>query len=609
MAKTKTIQTMRTLRFFWRNASKYPALLWSLALLVPVIVVIGDFLLPYITAQVLARISTGAYDHLHLWASFGPQLVLYAVGALFSGIIGWRVALWLTARLEVDVVRDVNRRVFAHLIDMSASFHANRFAGSLVSQTNKLAGAYIRLADAIIFSLAPLIISIIATVVILAPRAPGYVAVLLVISLAYIVGTIYFFKDVSVASAAEAGAQNRQTGYLADSLTNVSAIKTFAAIASERARYGLINDEVRGAGLRTVSALIRRQNFAAVLTQGLRVAALFLAIIGVGLFKADIATIFLIVTYTDTLAVNLWQFQSVLRQYNRALGDSHDMIEILQIKPGIKDPTRPEVSRMTAGDIVFKDMTFTHGENDDPLFTELNLHIRPGEKIGLVGRSGSGKTTLTRLLLRFADLDSGHIAIDGQNITSVTQDDLRRAISYVPQEPLLFHRTLRENIAYGKPDATEAEIQRATQRAHADEFIDKLPHGFDTLVGERGIKLSGGQRQRVAIARAMLKDAPILALDEATSALDSESERLIQSALWSLMEGRTAIVIAHRLSTIARMDRIVVLEDGEIIEDGTHAQLLAAGGQYATLWSHQSGDFIEEDDPAEPGPQPAPARV
>lgn len=591
---------MRTLRFFWDHAVRYPGKVWTLGLLVPTLVVVSDFLLPYIVAQVLARISTGNYDHQNIWASFGPQLALYAVGAILSGIIGWRVAMWITANLEVNVARDISRRVFAHLMDMSASFHANRFAGSLVSQNNKLIGAYMRLADAITFNLAPLIISIIATVVILAPRAPVYVAILLIISIAYLVGTIYFSGAVSAASAAEAGSQNRQTGYLADSLTNVSAIKTFAAISSERDRYGKINNEVREAGLRTVTALIKRQNYASALTQSLRIAALFIAIIGVGVFKADIATIFLMVTYTGTLASNLWQFQSVLRQYNRALGDSHDMIEILQIKPGIKDPAVPEPSRMTAGDIVFSDTTFTHGENDEPLFSGLNLHIRPGEKIGLVGRSGSGKTTLTRLLLRFANLDSGHIAIDGQNIAHVTQDDLRRAISYVPQEPLLFHRTLRENIAYGKPDATEEEIVRATKRAHAHEFIEKLPKGYDTLVGERGIKLSGGQRQRVAIARAMLKDAPILALDEATSALDSESERLIQSALWSLMEGRTAIVIAHRLSTIARMDRIVVLEDGAIIEDGTHAQLLAAGGQYASLWSHQSGDFIAEDDAAEP---------
>jgi ATP-binding cassette subfamily B protein len=197
-------------------------------------------------------------------------------------------------------------------------------------------------------------------------------------------------------------------------------------------------------------------------------------------------------------------------------------------------------------------------------------------------------------LLRFSDIDTGAIVIDGQNITTITQDDLRQQIAYVPQEPLLFHRSIHENIAYGKPEATEAEVRDAAEKANALEFIEKLPQGFETLVGERGVKLSGGQRQRIAIARAILKDAPILVLDEATSALDSESERLIQAALWELMKGRTAIVIAHRLSTIQRMDRIVVLDNGVIIEEGSHNQLLKQNGTYAKLWAHQSGGFIEE---------------
>ncbi len=218
----------------------------------------------------------------------------------------------------------------------------------------------------------------------------------------------------------------------------------------------------------------------------------------------------------------------------------------------------------------------------------------PGQKVGLVGHSGSGKTTLTRLLLRFSDVDKGTVSIDDQDISAITQASLRRAIAYVPQEPLLFHRSLRENIAYGRPDATDKQIREAARKAHALEFIDKLSSGLDTMVGERGVKLSGGQRQRIVIARAILKDAPILVLDEATSALDSESEQLIQASLAELMKGRTTVVIAHRLSTIQKMDRIIVLEDGKIIEDGSHASLLAKKGTYAGLWAHQSGGFIEE---------------
>ncbi|HPD99403.1 MAG TPA: ATP-binding cassette domain-containing protein, partial [Candidatus Saccharibacteria bacterium] len=227
-----------------------------------------------------------------------------------------------------------------------------------------------------------------------------------------------------------------------------------------------------------------------------------------------------------------------------------------------------------------------------PLFTDFNVSMKAGQKVGLVGPSGGGKSTITKLLLRMMDVTSGEISIDGQNITDVAQDELRNVIAYVPQEPILFHRTLKENIAYGHPQATQQQIIAAAKAAHADEFIALLPKGYDTLVGERGVKLSGGQRQRVAIARAMLKNAPILLLDEATSALDSDNEQLIQKALWSLMNNRTAIVIAHRLSTIQKMDRILVIDNGIIIEDGTHETLLQQNGLYASLWAHQSGGFV-----------------
>ena len=249
---------------------------------------------------------------------------------------------------------------------------------------------------------------------------------------------------------------------------------------------------------------------------------------------------------------------------------------------------------MHHGAVEFRDVTFTHNGADDALFNSFNLSIKPGEKVGLVGHSGSGKTTFTRLLLRFSDIRRGEICIDGQNIATVTQDDLHESIAYVPQEPLLFHRSIAENIRYGRLNASANDIAKAAKDAHATEFIDKLPSGYDTLVGERGVKLSGGQRQRIAIARAMIKNAPILVLDEATSALDSESEVLIQAALWKLMEGRTAIVIAHRLSTIQKMDRIIVLDDGKIVEQGSHKELITENGVYAKLWAHQSGGFIEE---------------
>lgn len=225
-----------------------------------------------------------------------------------------------------------------------------------------------------------------------------------------------------------------------------------------------------------------------------------------------------------------------------------------------------------------------------------DLEVRPGEKVGVVGYSGSGKTTLTKLLLRFMDVTDGGIFLNNTNVRDLRQADLRRHISYVPQEPLLFHRSIRENIAYAAPDASDKDILAAAKAAYISEFVDDLPEGYDTIVGERGIKLSGGQRQRVAIARALLKNAPILVLDEATSALDSESEQYIQKALWKLMKNRTAIVVAHRLSTIQKMDRIVVMDKGKVVDIGTHTELLKREGIYAKLWAHQSGGYLGADD-------------
>lgn len=271
------------------------------------------------------------------------------------------------------------------------------------------------------------------------------------------------------------------------------------------------------------------------------------------------------------------------------------MTEILLENKEITDTSHAKNLKVSKGAINVDAIDFAYSDaKDEGIFTKLSLSIPGGQKVGIVGPSGGGKSTLTRLLLRFDDVTDGAITIDGSNVREVAQESLRKSISYVPQEPLLFHRSIKENIAYGKPDASMTEIEAAAKRAYADIFIEKLPNKYDTIVGERGVKLSGGQRQRIAIARAILKDAPILILDEATSALDSESEAYIQRALTSLMKKRTAIVIAHRLSTIQKMDRIIVLDEGAIVEDGTHKQLAKQNGLYATLWAHQSGGFIEE---------------
>lgn len=583
-----------TIRLFLHHAFRYKRYAVTLLVTTLITVVVMNYVQPYIQALILDKISRGAYDQNNLWGSFDTELIWYAITTVMTAIVGWRVNIWLIWSLEMRVLRDIAQRVFDHLMSLDANFHANRFGGSLVSQTNKLIGSYIRFADATIFNLYTLLISMIATLVILGPRVPIYAFTLVALSVLFIIGTVFLSKKVRDTNRRQAEQESRQTGQLADSITNIMAIKSFAAEEHESKRYWQEATKTKEATRESMIATTYRETFSSVLTSAIGVSALVIAVFGTRYFGANIATLFLIVTYTGLIGMRLWDFQQVLRQFNRALGDASDMVKILQLKPSVLDPETPEPSRIHRGRIEFKNVTFTHPGKTRPLFKNLDLTIKPGEKVGLVGHSGSGKTSFTSLLLRFIDVDSGEISIDGQDIRSITQHDLRTHITYVPQEPLLFHRSLAENIAYSRPEASQREIEAIAKMASAHDFIVELPEKYDTLVGERGVKLSGGQRQRVAIARSMLKNAPVLVLDEATSALDSESEVLIQDALWKLMEGRTAIVIAHRLSTIQKMDRIVVMDKGKIVEQGSHKDLLRQKGAYARLWSHQSGGFIEE---------------
>ena len=303
--------------------------------------------------------------------------------------------------------------------------------------------------------------------------------------------------------------------------------------------------------------------------------------------------IVLVQMYVFTAFELVWNIGRNMRRIMEAVANAQEMIEIFETPVEVQDVQYPQKCQIARGAMDIKNITFGYTK-DANVFENFSLSIAPGEKVGLVGHSGSGKSTITKLLLRFADVERGEILIDGQNIAHIKQDDLRRNISYVPQEPMLFHRSLAENIAYAKPNATQEEIVQAAKKAHAHEFIVQLKDGYDTLVGERGVKLSGGERQRVAIARAMLKDAPILILDEATSALDSVSERHIQKAFETLMQDKTTIVIAHRLSTIQKMDRIIVFDKGHIVEEGAHDNLLSKRGTYFTFWQEQTAQVLDD---------------
>ena len=554
--------------------------------------VVTIFVGPLIIAQLLNIIQ---HNQLHNAKNLWTLIALYGASELWSSVIGWRLVLYLAWTFETAMQRDLYARCFSKLTNQTLFFHSNKFGGSLVSQTNKLVGAVESFWDTIIWSVLPLVVSLVGSIIVLSTLLWQYALFLLIFSIVFSLVVYYGSKPMAKLTKKEAKASNKLNGQLADVISNVLAVKSSGAEATEQKFFTKTVNSWRNSSLDVMRGFLKVSTIYSSINMVIKIGAIAFAVYTAQNDLVSVASVYLIITYTGSVAHELWNMNGIMRNYNRIIGNANDMVEILQTPTTLIDKSSSKLE-VASGKISMDKITFTHDEGQgDTLFHDFSLDIKPGEKIGLVGASGSGKTTLTKLLLRFADIDSGKITIDGQDISEVTQASLRAKIAYVPQEPLLFHRSVRENIAYGRPDATDAEIEEAAKKAGAYDFIVGLKDGFDTMVGERGIKLSGGQRQRVAIARAILKDAPILVLDEATSALDSESEALIQKSLETLMENRTSIVIAHRLSTIAKLDRIIVLKNGKIVEDGSHDELInKKRGVYAKLWARQSGGFIEE---------------
>lgn len=579
-------------RLFWKTSVPYKhrrnlAIFFAILTLVVTI-----FVGPLIIAQLLSIIQ---HNQLHDSKNLWTLIALYGASELWSSVIGWRLVLYLAWTFETAMQRDLYAQCFSKLTNQTLFFHSNKFGGSLVSQTNKLVGAVESFWDTIIWSVLPLVVSLVGSIIVLSTLLWQYALFLLIFSIVFSLVVYYGSKPMAKLTKKEAKASNKLNGQLADVISNVLAVKSSGAEATEQKFFAKTVSSWRNSSLDVMRGFLKVSTIYSSINMVIKIGAIAFAVYAAQNNLVSVASVYLIITYTGSVAHELWNMNGIMRNYNRIIGNANDMVEILQTPTTLIDKSDSKL-KVTNGEISMDKITFTHDEGQgDTLFHDFSLDIKPGEKIGLVGASGSGKTTLTKLLLRFADIDSGKITIDGQDISEVTQASLRAKIAYVPQEPLLFHRSVRENIAYGRPDATDAEIEEAAKKAGAYDFIIGLKDGFDTMVGERGIKLSGGQRQRVAIARAILKDAPILALDEATSALDSESEALIQKSLETLMENRTSIVIAHRLSTIAKLDRIIVLKDGKIVEDGSHDELInKKRGVYAKLWARQSGGFIEE---------------
>ncbi len=582
----------RIFSLFWHTAKRYPWRVTAALVNSTLSVIISSFIGPFIIAKILDAIQAGDVTLMGVL----PSIIAYAATQLYGEVIGWRITLYCIWTFETAGQVRLYDRTFEHLSNQSLHFHNDRFGGALVSQTNKLVGAFEKFWDTIVFNIIPMATSIVLATAILAFVFWQFALVLFILCITYIVAVFSWSRHMAELNKREAQASSTLTARLADTITNIMAVKSDGNEQKEAKNYSKLATSWRERSLDNMRAFLKASSLYSFIVAVINSSALILAVVAVEHNAIQLGAIYLAITYTLTVTRQLWEMNSILRAYNRVLGDAHDMTEILDLQPSVQDKSQAPALAVPEGAIAFRAVDFRHGDdkNAQLLFNNFELTIAPGQKVGLVGHSGSGKTTLTKLLLRFMDIHAGSITIDGQSISEVQQASLRRAIAYVSQEPLLFHRTIAENISYGRQDASREEIVEAAKKAHAHEFIETLADGYDTMVGERGVKLSGGQRQRVAIARAILKDAPILVLDEATSALDSESEKAIQAALEELMQGRTTIAIAHRLSTIQHMDTIVVLDNGAIAEQGSHQKLLAKKGVYASLWAHQSGGFLEE---------------
>jgi len=586
----------RTLSRFWDVTRMQPGIAALSVIASAGYTLMLTFANTYVMGLVVDRVQASPVPAERVFSVFGPYVLALVLVNLVGQVLS-KLQDYTVYKLEINGNYHLSRLCFDTLSNQSMTFHTSNFGGALVSQTSRFTSGYSQLVDVVVFSLIPMVTSIAATILSLAWQVPTFVLILVVMMVVYIAFVWVMYKRIPPLSERTSQAQNRLSGVLSDAVTNILAVKTCGREDFERELFDAADRDARSAETVSMRATMRR-NFASsgIIVLIMAVVSVFM-VGGHAWFGIGASTLIMMFTYTYNLTMRLNYTSSMMQRINRALGDAAQMTQILDEPRLVEDAPDASELAVTDGAIDFEHLGFRYHDaaEDDRVFDDLTLHIPAGQRVGLVGRSGSGKTTLTKLLLRLDDVQDGRVLVDGQDISRCTQQSLRRQIAYVPQEALLFHRSIRENIAYGRPDATEEQIREAARQANALEFIDRLPQGMDTMVGERGVKLSGGQRQRIAIARAILTDAPILVLDEATSALDSESEALVQQALERLMHGRTSIVVAHRLSTVASLDRIVVLSNGRIVEDGTHAELSRAGGEYERLWDRQTGGFLEAE--------------
>ncbi|MEK7508510.1 MAG: ABC transporter ATP-binding protein [Patescibacteria group bacterium] len=582
--------TKITLKIYWQHARQY-----KISIMLSVLGVVGAAALN-VAVPLYYKKFFDTLANAQIKEAAIPILIGILIYILILKLIEWacwRVVTFGVTYFETGVIADLSNTCFQYLHKHSFFYFNNNFIGSLVKRVNRFTRAFESIGDKIVWNLLPLTVNIGLVLIVLIYKNTILGLILLGWLILFFIINWIFTNYKLKYDIERSLAETEVSKVLADTITNHNNVRLFVGYAREMANFFLVTKKMR-----ELMAFAWNLSNVFEAVQGFLMVLLEIGLFywGLKLWQKNLFTIgdfVLLQSYVLLVVIKIWDFGRTIRHAYQDLADAEEMTEILTTPHEITDRPGAKDLVVSRGQIEFKDVNFNYKQKRT-ILADFSLVIKPREKLAFAGPSGAGKTTIAGLLLRLFDTDSGSILIDGQDITAVTQESLRKNISLVPQDPILFHRSLMENIRYGKPEATNEQVLEAAKLAHCDEFIRQLSAGYDTFVGERGVKLSGGERQRVAIARAILRDAPILILDEATSSLDSESEGLIQDALARLMKDKTVIVIAHRLSTIMKMDRIVVIENGRIIEEGTHDELLAhVDGIYKKLWELQAGGFIK----------------
>ncbi len=574
------------LKYFWQAIRYYKVSFFT----VVGMITLSSALDVYIPLQYLKLWDILSKNNFNLFPD-ARWVIIFILILNFSRWAMRRISGFSLSYFESGVMSGLREQGFSYMLGNSYSFFVNNFAGSLTQKINKYARAFEKLTDRMISDGLPLFVRGIGVVIAVYTLLPKYAYILAVFCVVFLITALIYTRYKLKYDIKAALADTKTTGSLSDSISNHSTIQSFTGHDYEKEKVGGVIEDQRKA---TVLNWYLWEGLGAIQSFYSFLIEFILFYIALGDWLASAITlpfIILLQSYMNRLIDNLWSFAAIVRSFYDSFADAQEMVIIMDTPYEIKDKAESEVKNVK-GKVSFENVTYVYKNNSSKVLDDFSLTIPAGQKVAIVGSSGAGKTTFVRLLMRLFDLTEGKITIDGADISKISQENLRENIAFVPQEPILFHRTLMENIRYGKRDAADSKVLQVAKLAHCDEFIQKLPLKYETYVGERGVKLSGGERQRVAIARAILKDAPILVLDEATSSLDSQSESLIQDALVHLIKGKTTIVIAHRLSTIRQMDRIIVLEKGKIIEDGTHEELLnKKSGLYKKLWDLQAGGF------------------